>query len=889
MADSKESSHIPAWDGTARAWRRYTREVAWFVQSTPVHKRRYCASRLLSRLSGSARLLAMSWPRTAFDSQDGVKLFLQRLAGSPLVRQNLPNAAATCQQYFAFRRHEREPIGSFLVRETLVHEEFVEALIRLHEDKLGVAQEDRDFGLPPVQEEHEESWRWWGDTMWDELDPDDAPPEDEPQPEGSDPARRDGPPAATTGSSPSHRAEAGSQAGERSPVESPPERPKAIDELSMADSFILEVLRGWRLMQASGLTADERRDILASTKNSMDYAVIASALQNLWDDQMIGRSHHGMGAHQAYMLDGNEVWDTETAYYQEQDDDWWQSDDSWWNDAYYTDESSYGEDPWWMEDWWGYDAHTAQEPDDAALKEKLQEAQQAEQVAESLAAEAHRTWAEAQRATQALRKDRGFGAVMQKGSGKCFNCGGSHFARDCPHPDRRGLGYGKGKGKAFAMESDDGWLYYTGKGKGKPKGKGKKGPWMQAHAIWTKGKGKTKGKSKERTVNAYASDIFLGGLEFSGLEMATSQQTSGPLATSQEPHLGMIDSGATASAAPEAVVKGLISAILTQDKGAKIEFDQSARPYFRFGNGRWGRALCRVHLSSTVSGQLRSFSLYTLPNPDEYFKSGFDKSSLVPVLVGMDCLGRDGIGIMIDFASGLAMNTKEPNPAIYPLTVNKKGHYTLDILHHLTQGHTSAEGQAHVVIRSSDAQVIVDHIRAKTKPKAKAQPLDPSRRVPADLRDPRALQSQWPCHNNHVPGRPQANAHGQWTHCAVCNLRMEYVPRLGSHGQTTKADNPGMTRRMLDQLQVLMGNCKPTAAICLAMQRKIDAEEQLNTLIRERMAENQMVETVNQATPATTSASTPGARVAPTSPQPSSPDSWEVTSDMNPNTLDNGY
>ena len=49
---SREQSAVPSWDGSARSWRRYTREVAWFVQSTPTHKRRYCASKLLSRLGG---------------------------------------------------------------------------------------------------------------------------------------------------------------------------------------------------------------------------------------------------------------------------------------------------------------------------------------------------------------------------------------------------------------------------------------------------------------------------------------------------------------------------------------------------------------------------------------------------------------------------------------------------------------------------------------------------------------------------------------------------------------------------------------------------------------------------------------------------------------------
>ncbi|CAE7581414.1 Smyd3, partial [Symbiodinium sp. CCMP2456] len=594
----------------------------------------------LHERSGSARLLAMSWPRTDFDS---------------------PN---------------------------------------------GLSQEDRDYGLPPIpdDEDYEGSWGWgWGDTMWDA--PDERPEEPDADAGVTEVPETPAPPGAT-GSSPSHRAEVTSQAGSATRQSRTPEVPKAVDELSMADSFILEVLRGWRLMQASGLNAEERRDILASTKNSMEYSVIAAALQNLWDDQLFGRGYHAhVPHHQAYYMDPMDNHEAEYALYQENEDPWWNDADGWWYEGNYMDDHGhYGEDDWWNSEWPAYEAQALPEAEDPGHKEKLQEAQQAEQVAESLAAEATRTWAEAQRATQALRRDRGFGAVMHKGkgSGKCFNCGGNHFARDCPQP--RFSGFGQGKNRAFAAETEDYWAYFSGKGKGKFRPKGKKGPWMQAHAVWNKGKskGKPKGKDVGRSVNAYSSDMFLGGLEFSGLEAAATQTSTAMAPSSDsEAHQGMIDSGATASAAPEAVVKGLISSILTQDKGAKIEFDQSARPYFRFGNGRWGRALCRVHLSSVVSGQLRSFSLYVLPNPDEYFKSGFDKSSLVPVLVGMDCLGKNGIGILIDFATGLAMNTHEDNPEIYKLHVNKKGHYTFDIVHHLTQGHSSHEGQAHVVVRDS--------------------------------------------------------------------------------------------------------------------------------------------------------------------------------------------
>ena len=209
---------------------------------------------------------------------------------------------------------------------------------------------------------------------------------------------------------------------------------------------------------------------------------------------------------------------------------------------------------------------------------------------------------------------------------------------------------------------------YVGKGKGKPKGK--KGMWMDRYASWKgKNKGKGKGKDGHLPVNAYSSEMFLGGLEVSEVMEAASVESA-----ALHPQVGMLDCGATASAAPEAVVRALIASVLTQDRSAKIEFDQASRPYFRFGNGRWGQALCKVHICSSASGSPRNFSLFVLPNPAEYYQANFDKSTLVPVLVGKDYHGPLGVGMMIDFATGLAMNTQEPNPNIFSLSTSKKGH-----------------------------------------------------------------------------------------------------------------------------------------------------------------------------------------------------------------------
>ena len=47
------------------------------------------------------------------------------------------------------------------------------------------------------------------------------------------------------------------------------------------DTFILDVLRGWRLLVAASLSSDEWRDVLATTNNKLDYLSVSDALQTL--------------------------------------------------------------------------------------------------------------------------------------------------------------------------------------------------------------------------------------------------------------------------------------------------------------------------------------------------------------------------------------------------------------------------------------------------------------------------------------------------------------------------------------------------------------------------------------------------------------------------------
>ena len=365
---------IPSWDGSARTWRRYTREVAWFFRATPSHKRRYVATKLLSRLTGSARLLAMSWTDMALDDYDGTRTLLRRLSASPLVRQSLPNASAICSQYFDFKRRPGEPMTAFLVRESLGDAEFVESLVRLAEEKKGSSSETSDFGLPPKPHddagwEHDEWSHDDGGLGWFwQHDQDDVGVQTSPASAAAGPV-----------------GDSGSPVYQRVPRDSPPSRRSAgvqpsffaedkteINELTFAGSFVLGVLRGFRILQAAGLTPDERRVILSSTRGSLEFEEITKALQTLWDEQFAGQRHQ---THQAHFQE---------SFVAERDE----HEDQFWEDANYAEDWSYYDSSWdWPETYVA--EQIPEEPqenpeDDAAIRE----AQQAEKVAESLAVEA---------------------------------------------------------------------------------------------------------------------------------------------------------------------------------------------------------------------------------------------------------------------------------------------------------------------------------------------------------------------------------------------------------------------------------------------------------------------------------------------------------------------
>lgn len=447
--------------------------------------------------------------------------------------------------------------------------------------------------------------------------------------------------------------------------------------LSATDSFILDVLRGWRLLVAASLTPDEWRDVLAATGNKLDYLSVSAALQTLWDDQLGGGSRwSNTGALQSFMSESS--WPS----------DFWNESQLAWNDWSYPEPDHDSE---WFQDAW---AATTDPPADAPelngdLDPALAEALEAEKAAESLALEARRTWSQAQQATNQLRRDRGFGkgGASSSSSVKCYNCSGPHLARDCP--DRQHPSFRKGYGKSLSPAELDSYL--AGKSKGKSsKGKSKDGmfsnwddgswsSWLPDLYAMFKGKGKNKGKGKP-SANVYGLDLgTLELMETLPLELYSTHE-SHHLRRSVPLGYGMVDCGATASAGPEASVKKLIGFLRQHDPQLQVQINHEKRPFFRYGSGKWGQALHHAVISSSLS-ENKYFEVYVLENSPDFDKPWFTDDMLVPILIGMDHLSK--IGLILDFSDGHAVNGKEPPHEPYTLEKNLKGHYMVNIAYYL--------------------------------------------------------------------------------------------------------------------------------------------------------------------------------------------------------------
>ena len=103
----------------------------------------------------------------------------------------------------------------------------------------------------------------------------------------------------------------------------------------------------------------------------------------------------------------------------------------------------------------------------------------------------------------------------------------------------------------------------------------------------------------------------------------------------------MMDCGAPCSAGPERSIQNLVTAILAKDNSARVTVNGKNRPRFRYGSGKWEKAVFQLQIQSSVTG--RTLNAFALPNPEEVNEEWFQDHMLVPVLVGMDFLRGNGM------------------------------------------------------------------------------------------------------------------------------------------------------------------------------------------------------------------------------------------------------
>ena len=184
----------------------------------------------------------------------------------------------------------------------------------------------------------------------------------------------------------------------------------------------------------------------------------------------------------------------------------------------------------------------------------------------------------------------------------------------------------------------------------------RKGSLARANDPW---KGKGKGKAP---VNAYALNHYVGWrwsfkpnmMVLLNMPCWQPKKVAAPRKTyvprEIPPGGGMIDSGAACSAGPETSVQRLVTKIMEADAAAQIRAETKDQSRFRFGSGKWGQALYKLTVSSSITGGTSSFSCFAFPDPKERHEEWFTMDMLVPVLVGMDWLKE--AGAVLDFNDG---------------------------------------------------------------------------------------------------------------------------------------------------------------------------------------------------------------------------------------------
>ena len=438
-----------------------------------------------------------------------------------------------------------------------------------------------------------------------------------------------------------------------------PEEEKLLERLmekGLMPLAALDVIRGWMVLEMAVTSEDDRRLIKAATRNRLAYSEIRQALLGLFEEKLHGKGPgkgpgfmglRSMGSQRAYFQDyeTEESYDPNSEHY-----------------GFYSDET-YGQDyaTEGYEEWPDEETYEAEEwPNEEEMDEDLLRLQQEQEEIEknkmeleALLGETDRNLIEARKAVAAAHKDRGWtGTVQQRQprSTTTYPWKGQ--------PKGRGKGKGQSPGKTRFQEGN--WVQ-SAKGKNK----------------FTFGNNYNKGKGKYSKGKGYGANYSMGMMEvdeefddsnmdpnmFPLMMAATPATRESSKPTRLPPHQSLVDTGATATAGGKQAVQDLCKALVSSRPNLEVTVFETARPWFRFGNGKWGRALYKVTLKDPTSDV--SMSIYALPAVD------------VPVLTGMKELQH--LNCVINCTTGACIIQGRP----MQLQKNSKEHLIIDYKEHI--------------------------------------------------------------------------------------------------------------------------------------------------------------------------------------------------------------
>ena len=576
-----------------------------------------------------------------FRTEGDVNKLIKYLEESPLNKQPLPDAGAKIGSYYRrLVRRPNEAVNAFLIREEKTHDDMIRALQRLMREK-ELSFEDYDMNLDQLKafcgfKPGQSLYFGPEDRSLDEEYPvAQELPEDEEraateEKTASPKSSRPGRPFTDRGSA-GRRSLTPSRASTASQEEAPVKRGKDVLERLMEMGLMplaaLDHIRGWLLLEMAATSDEDRRLIKAATRNRLTYSEVRSALLGMFEEKASGMPK-GAGR-----FGSQRTFYNEAEYYDYEQETPEPTDTALYTETGYDGQYDHGEE-WqdWNDQFWGEEEETWPEetpPDEdlMRLQEEQNEIEKQRQELEMMLSETDRNLIEARRAVAAAAKDRGWTGTVQQRQPRTT----STFPWQ-----NKGKGYGKPNTGRGSMNNN--WV--QPKGYGRQKGRSGKG---------YGGKGK-------HTFHMLSVDLPPEEMLFNPVQTSSSAESRSPTET-------LVDTGATATAGGKQAVRDLCKALVTARPDLKIDIHEQMRPWFRFGDGRWGRALYRVTITDVKTKA--NVSIYALPAPG------------VPVLTGMREL--DNMNVILNCRTGRCLIHGRP----VVLEKNPKNHLILDYLKHV--------------------------------------------------------------------------------------------------------------------------------------------------------------------------------------------------------------